>query len=141
MIDRPRVARKIAAVRDAVARIRDVLPSDVQAFTGDRTAREVVLLNLFVALQECIALATHWVADEGWGVPASYREAFELLADRGVIEPALAARLAPAVGLRNLVAHRYGALDWVRIHELASTRLGDLEEYVAALATAARAGP
>jgi uncharacterized protein YutE (UPF0331/DUF86 family) len=56
--------------------------------------REVVLLNLVVALQECLALA-------------------------------LAARLAAASGLRNRVAHRYGVLDWERIHEIASTRLDD----------------
>ena len=45
------LARSLADVRDAVARIRAVLPADPASFERDRTAREVVVLNLFVALQ------------------------------------------------------------------------------------------
>jgi uncharacterized protein YutE (UPF0331/DUF86 family) len=69
MVDKTLLARKLAAIRDAVARIREVLPASIDAFRTDRTAREIVTLNLFVALQESIAVATHWLADEGWGVP------------------------------------------------------------------------
>jgi hypothetical protein len=65
MVDRALLAAKIAAVEDAEARIQSTLPAEVDAFLADRTAREVVLLNLFVAIQECIALAAHWLADEG----------------------------------------------------------------------------
>jgi len=52
VVDATVVAVKVAAIRDAVARIRETLPPDAGAFEADRTAREVVILNLFVALQE-----------------------------------------------------------------------------------------
>lgn len=115
-------------MRDAVARIREVLPPRREAFREDRTAREVVVLNLFVALQDCLSLAAHWLADAGLDVPQSYAQVFHGLGARGVVPPELSARLAAASGLRNLVAHRYGVLDWDRIHEIASTRLDDLLE-------------
>ena len=51
MVDATVVAVKVAAIRDAVARIRETLPPGAGAFEADRTAREVVILNLFVALQ------------------------------------------------------------------------------------------
>jgi len=140
VVDRARLAHKVAAVRDAVARVRAVLPVDPGGFRADRTVREVVVLNLFVALQECIALATHWVADEGWPVPSSYRETFLSLADHGILERPLAERLASAAGLRNLVAHRYGEIDYDRIHEIATTGLDDLEQLCARLALAAGEG-
>jgi uncharacterized protein YutE (UPF0331/DUF86 family) len=126
MVDRAVLADKIASVRDAVARIREVLPRDPEVFLRDRTLREVAILNLFVALQECLSLAAHWLADAGLDVPQSYAQVFERLGERGVVAPDLAARLAAASGLRNLVAHRYGVLDWRRIHEIATTRLDDL---------------
>ena len=121
-------------MRDAVARIRAVLPADVGAFLADRTTREVVVLNLFVAIQECLDLASHWLADAGWDVPRGYRELFVALADHGVLERGLALRLGGAAALRNLLAHRYGTLDWSRIHAVASSDLGDLEALCAALA-------
>jgi uncharacterized protein YutE (UPF0331/DUF86 family) len=101
-------------------RVHAVLPATPDAFAADRTAREVVLLNLFVALQECLALATHWLADEGLDVPSSYRDVFLGLGERGVVPPELAGRLAAASGFRNLVAHRYGAMDWSRVYRFAS---------------------
>ena len=47
MVDRPLLARKIAAVRDAIERIATVLPVELDIFLSDRTRREVVVLNLF----------------------------------------------------------------------------------------------
>lgn len=126
MVDKVLLATKIAAIRDAVARIRVVLPADVEAFVADRTAREIVVLNLFVALQECVSLAVHWLADEGLTVPQTYGEVFRRLGEREVIASDLAGRLAAAAGLRNLIAHRYGALDMRRVYAIASERVDDL---------------
>lgn len=126
MVDKILLATKIAAVRDAVARIRTVLPAAPDQFVSDRTAREIVVLNLFVALQECVSLAAHWLADQGLDVPQTYAEMFRCLGERAVIPVGLATRLAAASGFRNLIAHQYGVLDWTRIHALASERLEDL---------------
>lgn len=126
MVDRRVIAAKIAAVRDAVTRIREVLPATVDAFAGDRGTREIVTLNLFVALQESIALATHWLADEGWSVPQTHGETFTSLADHGVIDHDLAGRLRAAAGLRNLIAHQYGVIDVARVHHIAANDVGDL---------------
>ena len=100
-------------------------------FEADRTTREVVVLNLFVALQETVSLATHWLADAGLDVPGSYREIFVALAERAKVPPDLARRLASAAGFRNLVAHQYGVLDPARVHAIASTELGDLLDFCA----------
>jgi len=139
VVDRPILARHIAAVRDAVDRIRSVLPASPETFAADRTAREVVILNLFVAIQACLDLAARWLADEGWDVPQRYGEIFLALADHAVIDRALALRLVGAAGLRNLIAHQYGAVDWGRLHAIASSpELDDLEAFCAALAAKLR---
>lgn len=75
MVDRAVLAEKIAAVRDAVARIREVLPPSSAGLAADRTRREVVVLNLFVALQESLSLAAHWLSDAGLDVPHAWPRA------------------------------------------------------------------
>ena len=137
MVDRALLADRVAAVRDATARIRTVLPASVEAFRADRTAREVVVLNLLVAIQTCLDLASHWLADEGWDVPATYGDVFLALADHDVLPRDLARRLAAASGMRNLIAHQYAILDWQRVHAIAQSELGHLEVFCAALATKA----
>jgi uncharacterized protein YutE (UPF0331/DUF86 family) len=135
MVDKVVLATKLAAIRDAVARVREVLPSTVDVFRTDRTAREVVTLNLFVALQESLAAATHWIADEGWEVPQRYGDVFGVLATRGIVDSALAARLRSAAGLRNLIAHQYGVIDVERLFTVASEHLDDVLQFCQQLAT------
>jgi len=139
VVDKAILGKKVAAIRDAVARIREVLPASASEFSADRTAREIVVLNLFVALQECVSLAAHWIADEGWDVPSSYRDLFTTLVDHRVLDAALAQRLASAAGLRNLVAHQYGVLDASRVYATASSELADLLALCARLAELAQA--
>ena len=134
VVDKAVLAARIAAIRDAVARIRSVLPQEREALLADRTAREVVILNLFVALQDVLSLATHWLADEGSAVPQSYRDIFRLMGERGAVSAELAQRLAAASGLRNLVAHQYAVIDFARIHEIATLHLGDLLQFCEELA-------
>lgn len=122
-------------IRDAVERMHAILPRTLDAFRADRTAREVVALNLFVAIQECVALASHVLADAGWGVPKTYAESFTVLADHGVLGSDLAVRMRAATGLRNLLAHQYGVVDFDRLYELASVRTGDFTTFCAAVAT------
>ena len=118
MVDSALLAAKIAAVRDATARVRAVLPT----------------LNLFVAIQACLDLAAHWLADAGWEMPGTYADVFAALARHGLIPRELATRLAAAAAFRSLVAHQYGALDWRRVYALASSELGDLDVFCATLA-------
>jgi uncharacterized protein YutE (UPF0331/DUF86 family) len=134
VVDRALLAKKVAVIRDAVYRIRGVLPSSLGPFEADRTVREVVILNLFVALQESASLAVHWFADEGWDVPGSS------LGEHALLPRDLAQRLASASGLRNLVAHQYGVLDWNRIYTIASSELDDLLEFCMHLARSAGEG-
>lgn len=134
MVDKALVAAKIGAVADATARIRDVLPSSVDAFLADRTIREVITLNLFVAIQASLDLAVHWVADAGWEIPGTYADAFASLGAHGVIPRELAERMGAAAAFRNLVAHQYGVLDSRRVYALATSDLGDLDVFCATLA-------
>ena len=133
MVDEAVRAAKIAAISDAVYRIRQVLPASAAEFASDRTRREVVLLNLFVAIQECLSLASHYLADTGRNVPATYGEVFQALANEGLITRELSQKLAGAAAFRNLVAHQYGAIDTARVYAIASGDLDDLLEFCRAL--------
>lgn len=106
VVDSALLAAKIAAVRDATARIRAALPSSADGFIADRTAREVVTLNLFVAIQNCLDLAAHWLADAGWNMPATYADVFGALTEHGVIPGELAARLADLDTFCTILADR-----------------------------------
>lgn len=56
-----------------------------------------------------------------------------MLGEYGVIDEALAGRLARAAGFRNVVVHAYTDLDLRRVHDAAVRGPGDLTMFLAAL--------
>lgn len=47
----------------------------------------------------------------GWPLATDHGDAMRLLAENGVLDPALADRVRMAVGFRNLVIHEYARMD------------------------------
>lgn len=107
-----RVARAAAWLDDAERRFS--LPID--EFARDVPGRDLALFYLSLAIQECIDLAAHWVADEGWLAPDDAGSTFDVLADHAAIDHDTADSLRAATGLRNRIAHGYALLDYWRVH-------------------------
>jgi uncharacterized protein YutE (UPF0331/DUF86 family) len=107
-------------VTGKVGRARERLSEAVALFTDpaatDSRTRDLASFYLFLAIQECIDLAAHWVADEGWGPPSDTAESFEILVRRGALDDDLGDQMVAAVGLRNRIAHGYASLDHERLH-------------------------
>jgi uncharacterized protein YutE (UPF0331/DUF86 family) len=66
---------------------------------------------LELAAQCCLDLAMEMVSQRGLGAPENYRDAFTRLAQAGVITPSQSTALQGWVGLRNVLAHMYAAVD------------------------------
>ena len=116
------VRREIVATKTGRARVwlndaATTLLNPIEVFLSDARSRDLSLFYLFLAIQECIDLAAHWVADEAWGEPDDAGSAFDVLADRGVIDRDTATALRAAAGLRNRIAHGYALLDYRRVHQ------------------------
>jgi uncharacterized protein YutE (UPF0331/DUF86 family) len=70
------VARATVWLADA-ARLFDQAPDAFIAATKDR---DLAIFYLFLAMQECIDLAAHWVADAGWPPPDDAGSTFDVVA-------------------------------------------------------------
>lgn len=128
-----KIARAAAWLDDAAIRFGD----DVDMFANDRERRDLAIFYLFLAIQGCLDLAAHWVADAGWSPADDAASVFDELADRGAIVRDLADPLRGAAGLRNRIAHGYAMLDYRRVHREAVAGLGALRAFLAAVADAA----
>jgi uncharacterized protein YutE (UPF0331/DUF86 family) len=137
MVRREVVASKAGRGRGWLNDASVLLLGPLDAFLADHRGRDLSLFYLFLAIQECIDLAAHWVADEGWGEPDDAGSAFDILADRGVIGRESATALRGAVGLRNRIAHGYAMLDSRRMFAEASPGIPALRSFLLAVTRAA----
>jgi uncharacterized protein YutE (UPF0331/DUF86 family) len=132
-VARTRIARASAWLQDA----HDIFGRDADAFLAATKDRDLAIFYLFLALQESVDLAAHWVADAGWGVPDDAGSTFDILADRGAIDRVLADRLREGVGLRNRIAHGYALLDYSRVRSEALIGIPVIRTFLAAAGRAA----
>jgi uncharacterized protein YutE (UPF0331/DUF86 family) len=132
--DRDLVLQRLSALRDHAGRVRRRRSAELEAFRADQDLQDSLALSLLVATQEAVDIAFHICADEGWGLPASYGDAFGLLAKNGVIDDALAGELGRVVGVRNRIAHLYGSVDIERVWREVPAGLDALDRFSARIA-------
>jgi uncharacterized protein YutE (UPF0331/DUF86 family) len=131
------VAAKLGRARGWLNDADALMSAPPEAFVSDRRSRDLALFYLFLALQECIDIAAHWVADEGWGPAEDAGAAFDVLAERGVLDPPSATALRAAVGLRNRIAHGYAMLDYARVQREGLAGMPAVRAFLARVAQAA----
>jgi len=123
MTNRLLVLRKLSLVRERV----------LQARSRRSTSPEALRAN--DVLLDALALAFHIATDEGWGVPASYAEGFDVLAKHGVFDAGLARAMTAATGLPNRIAHAYATVDVERLWRELPEGLDAVDAFAVAVAT------
>ena len=128
------ILRKLSLLREHLNRVRRRRPSSVDAFRSDVDLQDALALSLLVASQEAVDIAMHITADEGWGLPGSQAEAFDLLARNGVISSGHAQELARIMAVRNRIAHGYASVDLERLWTEIPAGIDSLDRFAESIA-------
>ena len=123
------VINKVASLRRCVARARQEYAANPEGFATDYTRQDAALLNVLRACEMAIDVANHLVRKRKLGVPQSSAEAFEFLADGGIISPAFAQRLTRMVAFRNILVHGCTDADMAIIIAVITRELDELLEF------------
>ena len=129
MTDRDVVTAKLAELEDRLGRVRANVRATASELASDRDASDLVAFNLMLAVQTCLDVASHVIADERWAPAATLAESFHRLAERGVITAEPDAALGRAASFRNVVAHGYGRVVSEILFTAATDGLLDLERF------------
>lgn len=123
---------KAQIIERCIRRIKEEYGDDPSSL-DNITRQDSIILNIQRACEAAIALAMHWVAEKGWGVPNSSREAFDILAEHGAIETELAGKLKAMVGFRNIAVHDYQKMNLDILRKIITQHLSDLTEFTQVL--------
>jgi uncharacterized protein YutE (UPF0331/DUF86 family) len=101
---------KAATIERCVKRAREEYQRGPDTFAADYTRQDAAILNIQRACEAALDMGQHLIRRERLGVPQSARDVFNLLAQGGWIDSALADALKRMVGFRNIAVHDYQAL-------------------------------
>jgi uncharacterized protein YutE (UPF0331/DUF86 family) len=123
------IERKLDSLYRCIHRIEKKCPTDKETLKTDIDLQDVIVLNLSRAVQLCVDLAAHILADRNQPPPNTMGETFEQLSTQQLITHELAQRLKKSVGFRNLAVHNYNELNWDIVHAIASRHLNDFKDF------------
>lgn len=131
MVSENIIKKKINAIRHCLMRIQVYQNLSLEEFLADEDARDIVTHNLFIMLQNVIDIATHLISDLGLEEPDFLGEIPEILAKERIIADQLKKPLKAMIGLRNIIAHEYGDLNFSIIYMSIQAELDDVNQFLA----------
>ena len=124
---------KLDSLGRCIQRVEAKCPENAATLRDDPDLQDIVVLNLSRAVQLCVDIANHWLADSSQPPPATMGQSFDLLAREACIPDDLSERLKKSVGFRNIAVHNYEDLDWTIVHAVATRHLDDFRAFARAL--------
>jgi uncharacterized protein YutE (UPF0331/DUF86 family) len=125
-IDRELVTRKLLLIARDLEELREMAPSDAEAYINSRRDQAVVERYLERMIGRAIDVNYHLITETGHPPPSDYHASFTRLAELGVLEPAFAGRIARAAGLRNRLVHEYEDIDPRLVFQALQSALRDV---------------
>lgn len=130
MIDREIVLAKVATIQRCLMRIHQVTALD-PARLDVQDVEDIFVLNLQRAIQACIDLGAHVLAAEGFEMPATLREIFGTLEQRGSLSAHSSQHMQKMCGFRNIAVHDYQTISKPILKTILVNHLKDLEDFYA----------
>jgi len=129
MVDRDVVGRRLSALQLYLTDVGDYVAIERDAYLADRKTQHATERALLLAIEVCIDLGEHVIADRRLAIPETTAGVFTTLATARLLPPALAGRLAAMSRFRNLLVHDYAQVDAGRVFDIARTDVHDLEGF------------
>ena len=129
MVDRDLVLRRLAILEGYLEQLGPYRDIDIEAYRQDWRTQRIVERTLHLAIETCMDVADHVVADRRLPVPETGAASFEILAEANLLPRELGASLASMVGFRNILVHDYTRLDPTIVMRVLRTDLDDLSRF------------
>ena len=123
------IAQKIESLRNCVERIESKKPFSAADLETNFDLQDIISVNIERAVQSCVDIAAHLLAEKKGPTPNTMAETFALLAQEGVISKQTAEALAKSVGLRNILVQEYSKTDWKIVASVANSHLDTFRDF------------
>ena len=132
MVDRDLLRRKLTELAEYVTQVSEYRALTVERYRADWKTQRVVERTLQMAIEACLDVAGHVLADRGLRAPSTYAETFEILVQAGLMSPDLGRLMVEMTGFRNIIVHEYTRIDAQVVIRILHDHLDDFRRFEAA---------
>lgn len=113
--------------------LRQLQNVDFKTYVENKLVRRTVERTLHLAVEACLDIGQHIIAQEGFRRPADNQDVFVVLAEEGIVSDELLPSLISMAKFRNLIVHDYARIDNAIVFGILKRRLDDFDAYARAI--------
>jgi uncharacterized protein YutE (UPF0331/DUF86 family) len=129
MVDRDLLLRKLALIDEYASQAAEYRGVTVDAYRGDWRTQRIVERTLQLAIEACLDVANHLIADRRLPVASTYAEAFQVLSDQGILEAPVRDAMIGMAGFRNVLVHEYARINPGVVVDILQKQLSDFQRF------------
>lgn len=133
MVDADLVRRKLAEIESYQDQIGEYRALTAEQYRSDWKTQRIIDRTLHLMIECCLDVANHLIADRRLRIPSTNAEAFEILAEAGLLTDDLRETMIRMVGFRNLLVHDYARIDPGLVVTVLQKHLADFSRYCTAI--------
>lgn len=116
---------KLREMTESVDMVKEHLPDSADSFGQLGIIKDGIYKRIEYAIENVFDICAILNADLHLGVPGTDEDILENLMQHGVLAPVLQQNPKTMKGFRNIVVHRYGAIDDVLAFSILKEHIGD----------------
>ena len=130
MINKKLIESKLVDLKTYFEKLSPLLEEDARSIIDDDLKLSTVERRFQLIVDTAVDINTHLIKESGAPTPDDYQSTFITLAENKILPMELALKIAPSVGLRNLIVHKYGQVDLKKMVDDIKSEIGQYLEYL-----------
>lgn len=133
MIDKKFIENRLERAKQYIDEIEEIFKFSLEEIRGDFLKYRATERILQLIVDEMIDINNHIIRHSAIRTPDDFQSAFIALGENNILPPDLAQKLAPIVGLRNRLVHRYEEIKLDLLLTTIQKEKGDFQQYIKAI--------
>ncbi|MFA5831551.1 MAG: DUF86 domain-containing protein [Candidatus Paceibacterota bacterium] len=130
MINKELIAERMAQMSQFLSELEPLLKKETSEIVHDTVLLHATERLFQLIVDDAVSINNHIITKNGFSPSEDYQSTFAILAQNNVLPMDFSLKIAPSVGLRNQVVHKYGDVNLTRLIEEVKTDIGDFPEYL-----------
>lgn len=130
MPDSQLLKNKLSDLQAYYEELKEILTEESRVIIEDHLKLHTVERLFQLIVDTAVDINTHIIIESNFHVPDDYQSTFMTLGENKVLPIDFALKIAPSVGLRNMVVHKYGRVDIKRMVDDINHNIDQYVEYM-----------
>jgi uncharacterized protein YutE (UPF0331/DUF86 family) len=130
MISSDVINAKIDLIDQNIRLLNEVVAQGYENFSHNFRDIQAAKHSLQESIEACLDIGSHIIAEKGFRRGEDYKDIFNVLEEEIIIDTELSEKLQEMAKFRNLLVHRYGEIDTIRLFAIMVNDLNDIQVFV-----------